>query len=53
MSGITPAAFEYIGTPISVAIGTAKILSAPATLTINSVGTYPWIKAPTPTPKRI
>jgi hypothetical protein len=39
--GITPAAFEYRGIPISTASGTAKMLSDPAYFARKSAGTYP------------
>ena len=39
ISGIIPAAFEYIGIPIITAIGTAKGFPAPVYEAIKSVGT--------------
>lgn len=46
--GIIPAAFEYNGTPINTAMGTAKGLFGPAYFMRKSAGAYPWMIAPIP-----
>jgi hypothetical protein len=48
--GITPAALEYSGTPMSTATNTAKGLFFPAYLARAPDGITPCINAPIPTP---